>query len=302
MRSAAESLALGILSVCVNLVLMLVKIGVGMVGNSYALVADGIESASDIFSSLITWAGFQLSLRPADENYPFGYGKVEALAGVFAGGTLFAAAGIIAFNAVSEILTPHHAPEWFTLPVLIVVVAVKEVLSRKIISVGDKIGSTALLGDAWHHRSDAITSAAVACGIGVALVGGPGFESADDYAALVACGIIVVNGIRILRKALHDVIDRRVPEEWYRTVTEAALGIGGVKGTEKCRIRKSGIHQFVELHLQVAPDISVFEGHEIGHRVKERILAANPLIRDVLVHIEPAPGAGGRFASSPAHS
>lgn len=289
MRSSGETLGLGILSVCVNIVLMSVKIGVGLIGNSYALVADGIESASDIFSSLITWAGFQFSLRPADEEHPFGHGKFEALAGGFAGVALLAAAAIIAVNAVSEIRTPHHAPEWFTLPVLIVVVLVKEWLSRRILVAGEEIGSTALRGDAWHHRSDAITSGAAALGIAIALFGGPGFEAADDWAALAACGIIVVNAVLILRSALHDVLDGRVPPEWQTPVTDAARAVAGVLGTEKCRIRKSGTDQFVELHVRVDPAISVYEGHEIGHRVKASVLAANPLVRDVLVHIEPAP-------------
>lgn len=289
MRSATETLALGILSVCVNIVLMLVKIGVGLVGNSYALVADGIESASDIFSSLITWAGFQLSLRPADEEHPYGHGKLEALAGGFAGVALLVAAGVIAANAVFEILNPHHAPEWFTLPVLLGVVAVKEILSRRILRAGEEIGSTALQGDAWHHRSDAISSGAAAIGIAVALIGGPGFEAADDWAALVACGIIVVNGLRILRFAFHDVMDGRVPNEWYQAVRDSAGAIPGVVDTEKCRIRKSGTDQFVELHVRVDPKITVFDGHEIGHRVKEKVLADNRRVRDVLVHIEPAP-------------
>ncbi len=289
MRSSGETLALGILSVCVNIVLMLVKIGVGLIGNSYALVADGIESASDIFSSLITWAGFQFSLRPADEDHPFGHGKFEALAGGFAGVALLAAAAIIAVNAVSEIRTPHHAPEWFTLPVLLVVVLVKEWLSRRILVAGEEIGSTALRGDAWHHRSDAVTSGAAALGIAIALFGGPGYEAADDWAALAACVIIVINAVLILRSALHDVLDGRVPPEWQTPVTDAARAVAGVRGTEKCRIRKSGTNQFVELHVRVDPAISVYEGHEIGHRVKESVLAANPLVRDVLVHIEPAP-------------
>ena len=289
MRSSGETLALGILSVCVNIVLMLIKIGVGLIGNSYALVADGIESASDIFSSLITWAGFQFSLRPADEDHPFGHGKFEALAGGFAGVALLAAAAIIAVNAISEIRTPHHAPEWFTLPVLIVVVLVKEWLSRRILVAGEEIGSTALRGDAWHHRSDAITSGAAALGIAIALFGGPGFEAADDWAALAACVVIVINAVLILRSALHDVLDGRVPPEWQTPVTDAARAVAGVRGTEKCRIRKSGTDQFVELHVRVDPAISVYEGHEIGHRVKASVLAANPLVRDVLVHIEPAP-------------
>jgi cation diffusion facilitator family transporter len=209
LRSPNETLALGILAICVNIALMLVKIGVGVVGNSYALIADGIESASDIFSSLITWAGFQISLKPPDETHPFGHGRFETLAGVFSGGALLAAAVVIGYNAVIEIQTPHHTPAWFTLPVLVVVVLVKETLSRRVLTAGASLDSSALKGDAWHHRSDAISSGAVALGI-------------------------------------------------------------------------------TDIHVRVDGSISVFDGHQIGHDVKECLLGANPRIRDVIVHIEPA--------------
>ncbi len=287
MKSPHEVLGLGILAICVNLVLMLVKIGAGVLGNSYALVADGIESASDIFSSLITWAGFQFSLKPPDENHPYGHGRVETLAGMFAGIALLGAAGVIAWNAVSEIRTPHHAPAWFTLPVLIGVVAVKEFLSRRVFAAGDSLDSNALKGDAWHHRSDAITSGACAIGIAIALIGGDGYESADDWAALVACLIIVINGSLILRRSLHDVLDGNVCPDLLEAINSAAASTPGVMNTEKCRIRRSGIHLFVDIHVRVDSRISVFEGHEIGHRVKSRLLAYNSRIQDVIIHIEP---------------
>ena len=288
MRSPNEVLGLGILAICINVVLMLVKIGVGLLGNSYALVADGIESASDIFSSLITWAGFQFSLKPADEDHPYGHGKVEALAGLFAGFALLGAALVIAWNSIVEIRTPHHAPAWFTLPVLVGVVVVKEFLSRKVLTVGHSLDSNALKGDAWHHRSDAITSGACAFGIVVALIGGKGYESADDWAALAACFIIVINAFLILKGSLHDVLDGNVSSDLYDSITELAASTPGVKNTEKCRMRKSGVSLFVEIHIRVDPSISVFEGHEISHRVKDRLLDGNPRINDVLIHIEPA--------------
>ena len=288
MRSPHDVLGLGILAICINVVLMLVKIGVGLLGNSYALVADGIESASDIFSSLITWAGFQFSLKPADEDHPYGYGKVEALAGLFAGFSLLSAAALIGWNSVVEIRTPHHAPAWFTLPVLVSVVILKEYLSRKVLKVGDSLDSNALRGDAWHHRSDAITSGACAAGILVALIGGAGYESADDWAALAACAVIVVNAFRILKGSLHDVLDGKVCSDLHDAIALTAAATPGVENTEKCRVRKSGISLFVEIHIRVDPGISVYEGHEISHRVKERLLSEYDQIKDVLVHIEPA--------------
>jgi cation diffusion facilitator family transporter len=288
MRSPNDILGLGILAICINVALMLVKIGVGLLGNSYALIADGIESASDIFSSLITWAGFQISLKPPDEDHPFGHGKYEALAGMFSGVALLSAAIVIGYNAVVEIRTPHLAPAWFTLPVLIAVVFVKEALSRKVLGAGTALDSTALKGDAWHHRSDAITSGAAAIGITIALIGGPGYESADDWAALAACVVIVINGFLILRDSVHNLLDGKVSSDLHSSICSVAAATPGIVNTEKCRIRKSGIDLYIDIHVRVDSAISVFDGHRLGHQVKERLLAANPRIRDVIVHIEPA--------------
>ncbi len=282
-----EILGTGILAICVNIVLMLVKIAVGLLGNSYALVADGIESACDIFSSLITWAGFQFSLKPADENHPYGHGKVEALAGMFAGFSLLGAAAIIAWNSVEEIKTPHHAPAWFTLPVLIGIVVVKEYLSRRVFAASRAMDSNALEGDAWHHRSDAITSSACAIGIVIALIGGDGYESADDWAALIACLIIVINAFLILKRSLHDVLDGNVCLDLQEAIKNSAITTPGVCSTEKCRVRKSGIYLFVDIHIRVDSKISVFEGHKISHLVKDRLIAVNQRIKDVVIHIEP---------------
>jgi cation diffusion facilitator family transporter len=291
MIDTGKTLALGLLTLLVNIVLMAVKIATGLVGNSYALVADGIESAADIFTSLITWVGFQLSLRPPDETHPYGHGRIESLAGLFAGGALLAAAALIAWQSLQEIRAPHHAPEWFTLPVLLLVVAVKWTLARKIHHLGSGIGSRALEGDAWHHLSDSLTSAAAAIGISIALLGGPGWEAADDYAALLACVIITVNGTLIARRALHDVLDGNVPEKLAAEIRSLAQQVPGVVEIEKCRIRKSGIGLFIELHVRVRGETTVREGHEIGHAVKKHLLASNPRILDTVIHLEPADAA-----------
>jgi cation diffusion facilitator family transporter len=282
-----RALALGVLTLCVNIVLMAVKITVGLVGNSYALVADGIESAGDIFSSLITWVGFQLSLRPPDDDHPFGHGKIESLAGVFSGAALLVAAFIIGYHSILEIRTPHHAPAWFTLPVLMGVVIVKYVLSRVIGRLSESVDSRALEGDAWHHLSDAITSGAAAIGITIALIGGPGWEMADDWAALVACVIIIFNGCLIMKAALHEVLDGSVPTELSHEMRALAEDVEGVREIEKCRVRKSGIGIFIELHVRVDADISVRDGHSIGHEVKDHIRAKKPQVVDIVVHLEP---------------
>ncbi|MDA0321666.1 MAG: cation diffusion facilitator family transporter [Verrucomicrobia bacterium] len=289
MIDTGKAVGLGILTVCVNIVLMLVKIAAGVLGNSYALIADGIESAADIFTSLITWAGFHFSLRPADDRHPFGHGKVESLTGIFSGSALLAAAGLIAYHSVQEIITPHHSPAWFTLPVLIAVVVTKEMLSRRILALGGDLESRALESDAWHHRSDAMTSGAAAVGISISLVGGPGWAMADDWAALLACGIIVVNGVRVIRASLHDVLDGNVDPEIQELVTSRAAAVDGVGQIETCRMRKSGVGYFVELHVQVDGDLSVNAGHQIAHEVKSHLLADFPQLLDVMVHVEPTP-------------
>jgi cation diffusion facilitator family transporter len=283
-----KMMKLGLLSIGTNVVLMFVKIITGYVGNSYALIADGIESAGDILTSLITWTGFELSLRPADANHPYGHGKIESLAGMFSGLALFAAAGFIAHHAIQEIKLPHHAPSWFTLPVLIIVIIVKELISRKISGANRELDSKAVQGDAWHHRADALTSAAAAVGISIALIGGKGFEPADDWAALAACAIISFNGFLIFRAALHDLLDGNVSAAISDSILRHAASVDGVCKVEKCRIRKSGIGLFVELHIEVDPAISVSAGHAIAHRVKDFLIGQNKQIIDVLVHIEPA--------------
>ena len=287
MTEPGKVIRLGILAVCVNLVLMLIKTSVGVLGASQALIADGIESAGDIFTTLITWAGFQYSLRPADDNHPYGHGKIEALTGLISGASLLVAAAIIAYHSFQEILTPQQTPAWYTLPVLLGVVAVKELLFRRIFALGSELESQALLGDAWHHRSDALTSGAAALGITVALLGGPGYEIADDCAALLACVVIVFNAARIIRPSLQDVLDTHVAGEFEESIRKQADEVGGVDAIEKCRIRKSGTGYLVEMHVQVDGGLSVREGHEIGHAVKEHLMKRMPQITDVTVHLEP---------------
>lgn len=284
---ATKAIGLAILTVSINLVLMLIKIGAGVVGHSYALIADGIESAADIFTSLITWAGYQLSLRPPDDNHPFGHGKYESLAGIFAGGSLLGAAIFIGYHAIGEIRVPSQSPAWFTLPVLLGVVAVKWLLSSRIRQLAGTTESRALEGEAWHHISDAMTSGAAALGIGVALIGGPAFASADDWAALFACTIIVANGARIIRGALNDALDGVVDPALEEKLKAVALDVSEVEAIDKCRLRKSGTAYFLEIHVQVDGSMSVQRGHDIGHEVKAALLEANPKLLDVSVHLEP---------------
>ena len=285
MQSGARIALIGML---VNVVLAAAKIAAGLFGNSYVLIADGIESTLDIGGSAVIWSGLKFASRPPDATHPYGHGKAEPMAAAaVAVGVLLASLGL-AVQSVREILTPHHAPAPFTLAVLVVVVIVKELLYRSVIRLGKNVESTAVKTDAWHHRADAMTSTAAFIGISIALIGGAGWESADDWAALFACAIIGANGCRLLFPALHEMLDTAPRGEIVPRIQEAAVSVPGVVNVEKCLVRKMGFSFYVDLHVGVNGEIPVRDGHRIAHEVKAAIKNADTRIADVLVHIEPA--------------
>jgi cation diffusion facilitator family transporter len=275
------------IAILVNAGLAITKLVAGVVGHTYALVADAVESTADIFASTIVWGGLRVAARDPDEEYPFGYGKAEPLAAAVVALMLLGAAAAIAVEAVSEIRTPHLTPAPWTLAVLVGVVLVKWTLSRRVHAVGADIGSTAVKADAWHHMSDAVTSAAAFVGISNALWGGPGWESADDWAALLASGVIVFNGVRMLRPALYDLMDRMPGAEVVEPVRRAATSVGGVLAVEKLAVRRSGMGYRVTIHVQADPALRLDDAHSLGGAVKAAIRAAVPQVQYVLVHMEP---------------
>jgi len=285
MQSGARIALIGML---VNVVLAAAKISAGLFGNSYVLIADGIESALDIAGSVVIWGGLKIAARPPDETHPYGHGKAEPLAAaIVAAGVLLASIGL-AIQSIREIFVPHHGPAPFTLVVLIVVVVVKEFLYRVVIRLGKEAESVAVKTDAWHHRADALTSVAAFVGISIALIGGEKWYSADDWAALFACAVIATNGARLLFPALHEILDTAPRGEIVSRIQAAAASVPGVINVEKCLVRKMGISFYVDLHVGVDGNISVRDGHAIAHQVKDAIKQTDARIADVLVHIEPA--------------
>ena len=271
-----------------NVGLAAAKFAGGILGNSYALIADGIESLLDICSSVLVWAGFRYAARPPDEDHPYGHGKAEPLASLAVALVIFVAAGWIAIHSVREILTPHAAPHWGTLPLLAAIVAIKWTLSRRLARAGATSGGVALGAEAWHHAADALTSAAAFVGITVAVVGGPDYVAADDWAALVACVVIAFNGLVILRRALGEVMDAAASDQIHVEVRRLAAIVPGVRGIEKCRVRRSGLALLVEIHIEVDPTISVRAGHDLAHDVQDALVGAGLAISHVAVHVEPA--------------
>jgi len=271
----------------VNLVLSGTKLAAGIAGHSHALVADAVESFADIFSSLIVWRGLVVAAAPPDEDHPYGHGKAEPIASAIVAAMLLGAALWIAITAFGEIRQPHLAPAPFTLIVLLAVVAVKESLFRFVSREGQAVDSSAVKTDAWHHRSDAITSVAAGIGITVSLVGGRGFEAADDVAAIAAAGVIAWNGWHLLRPALNELMDTAPGPEVIDQIRRIADVTPGVDRVEKCIVRKVGYQYFVDMHVEVDPQMTVLRSHEIAHDVKDKIREIIPAVSDVLVHIEP---------------
>ena len=245
-------------SIVGNFLLAAIKGVAGFFGNSYALIADAMESATDIFSSALVLFGLKYANRPADKNHPYGHGRAEPL---------------VTFLVVG-----------FFLAILIVW---KEFSFRLVMRKGDETNSSALKADAWHHRSDAITSVAAFIGITIALILGKGYESADDWAALFAAGFIYYNSYLIFRPALSEIMDENLYDELIDQIRHVSLQVEGIKNTEKCFIRKAGMEYHVDLHAKVAATISVKEGHDISHKLKDTLRKEIPSLGHILIHIEP---------------
>jgi len=284
----AKGVRVTLIGVVVSAVLATVKIAAGLLGNSYALVADGVESLLDIFSGLLVLGGLIISSAPRSDRFPYGLGKAEPVAALAVGIVLLIAAVGIAISAVREILSPQFLPAPFTLVVLVGVVIIKEVMFRKLEFEGTTIGSRAVVTDAWHHRSDALTSLAAFVGISIALILGEGYESADDWAALLACVIIAFNGLVLLKASLQDILDIAAPNSTREEIRKIALSIPQVEGIDVLWVRGSGLSYLVDIHVEVDGSLSVQEGHAIAHLVKDRLMTSDLPILDVLVHVEPA--------------
>jgi cation diffusion facilitator family transporter len=270
-----------------NTALGVFKLVAGVLGNSYALVADAIESIADVASSSIVLRGLQVAGRDPDEQYPFGYGKAEALAGAAVALMLLGAAVGIAIEAIREIRTPHHAPAWWTLLVLVVVMAIKVLLSRRVGTVGSEIGSTAVRTDAQHHFSDALTSAAAFVGISIAVIRGPGWEAADDWAALAASIVIAVNAVLLVRPAVADLMDRSPEPDVLADIRDTASAVAGVLAIEKLAVRRVGLGYRAVVHVQADAEMSLRDAHELGAKVTRAIHNRVPEMQSVIVHMEP---------------
>lgn len=282
---SARGQQLAIIGLLINLILAVVKLLAGLLGHSYALVADAIESMTDLIGSVVIWSGLHIAAKPPDEDHPYGHGKAEALAALIVAIMVLAAGVAIAVKSASELLTPHHTPAPFTLWVLIGVIIVKGWLFIVVRRAGRESGSSAVHVDAWHHSADAITSLAALIGISLSLYAG--FGRADDIAAIVAAAVIITNALVLARVPIQDLMDKE-PSDVVAQARRIARAVPGVVGTEKMAARTSGMRVRIDMHLCVEPSMTVREAHALSHRVKDAVMSAMPRVADVLVHIEPS--------------
>lgn len=275
------------IGIAISVVLVFLKAISGHLGHSYALIADATETGADVFSSTLLWIGLRIATKPADSEHPYGHGKAEPIASIIISFFLMGASVWIGWHALELAMVPHEMPKKFTLYVLLVVMIIKESMFRYVLKVGKQIDSSAVKADAYHHRSDAITSVAAFIGISIALYMGKGYEGADDWAALLASGLIFYNAIQLLRPGLDEIMDAAPSAEIVEQIRTLAAQVSEVKLIEKCYVRKMGFDYFVDLHIELDPDLTVAEGHRIAHVVKDKLIGSELNIRDVLIHIEP---------------
>lgn len=286
-RSADRGAKSAVLGIALNSGLGLAKCSAGLLGNSVALVADGLESFADVLSGLVVYFGLKIAAKPPDADHPYGYGKAEPLASLVVSLALMAAAFFIIYEGIREITTPSETAKPYTLVVVAGVLIIKELLFRHVASVGESIASIAVRADAWHHRSDALTSAFAFVGISIAILGGPGWEAADGWAAICAALVILYNAWKQLRPAVLELTDRAPDPSLESRVREIAMRVPSVIGLDKCFVRKMGFSFYVDLHVVVNGDLSVRQGHKIAHEVEDQVLDRLPQVIEVLVHVEP---------------
>ncbi len=275
-----------------SVLLTVVKFLAGWLGSSSALIADAIESLADVFGSMLVWQALRVAEQPADDRHPYGYGKAESLSALAVGTIMLVAAVVIVVKAFREIVIPHSPPATWTIWVLVMIIITKELLFRLVVHGANQYDSDAARADAWHHRADAVTSLAALIGVAVA-IWGPWFTGigslvlADEVAAILASGAIVVTALGLIRPAISDLLDA-ASHETIAVVKDLAGRVEGIKLVEKVWVRKSGSGYYVDMHLHVDPELSIKDAHSLAGKVKSKLKADVPRILGVLIHIEPS--------------
>lgn len=283
-RTASRAALIGLV---INVALACAKLIGGTWGHSYALISDAVNSLGDVLTSVVVVVALRVAQRPADEEHPYGHTRAEAIAGSNVAVAIVVSALLVAYEAFRSLAGEPTLPELWTLWIAGGNVVIKETLYQYKVRIGKRIGSAALIANAWDHRSDALSALAVLVGLAIAHFGGPSFFVADRVAALFVAGAIIWSGVTLLRHTASELMDRQADDPLVLQLRSAALGIAGVAGVDKLFVRKSGLEYLVDIHIEVEPEMTVAAGHEIGHRVKDQLMGRFPNVRDILVHLEP---------------
>ena len=273
-----------------NIILTIITWIAGVLGNSNAIIANAIESTNDIIASSVVFIGLKYSQKPASEDYPYGRGRIEPIITFIVVLIMILSAVFIVHEAINNINTSHALPKKWTLFFVAAFLLWKEFCYRLVFKKSAQLNSSALLAEAWHHRSDALTSVATFVGISLALLLGEEYAFLDDVAAIVASGFIVFNAFKIFRPAWGEIMDKNSHEEFKLMIYEDAKLIPDIIQIEKCHVRKVGIYYYIDMHLEVDGKMPVRRGHEISHEFKDLLMDKHHEIGDVLIHIEPAIG------------
>jgi len=288
MQKYARAKKATLLGIAIDGLLVLLKMAAGIIGNSAVLIADAVHSFSDMFSSLIIYIALKIATKEADKEHPYGHGRAEVIAGNIVSFFLVCMAAGIGYAAVRRMRSTFLGPPGVVaLIAAFVGMVVKEAFYRYKKSVGEKVGSISLMADAWHHRSDAFSSACALIGAGGAYFLGSRFNILDPIAAAVVALIVVGAGVRLFIESTQKLMDVQGPEELVSRIRETVLSIHDVLGVEKLRVRKAGLEYLVDIHVEVDKDMSVKKSHEVSQQVRRKVLANLKEVRDLLVHIEP---------------
>lgn len=272
-------------AVAVNTVLAAAKGAGGILGGSQALLADALHSLSDLASDGLVLFALRFSSRPADKSHPYGHGRMETAAAFCVGLILLLAGGFLLYRSGADLWIPRpYRLNVLALPFLAVAIGLKEALYWTTLRTGRRTNNQALIANAWHHRSDAISSVAALAGVTLALTG---LWWADAVAAAAVAGLVIWAGVRIVRDALDVLVDAAPSEEIQRRIFRAIEGVEGVRNVHALRTRRLGPHLFVDVHIRVDPEISVADGHLIAHRGQESVLSEVDEVSEVHVHVEP---------------
>ncbi len=273
-----------------NIVLTIITWIAGVLGNSNAIIANAIESTNDIIASSVVFFGLKYSQKPANEDYPYGRGRIEPIITFIVVLIMILSAVFIVLGAIHNMNTPHALPKKWTLIFVTAFLVWKECCYRLVYKKSKQLNSSALLAEAWHHRSDALTSIATLAGISLALFLGAEYAYLDDVAAIVASIFIVYNAFKIFRPAWGEIMDKNSHEKFKLMIYEDAQLIPDIIQIEKCHVRKVGIYYYIDMHLEVDGKMPVRRGHAISHEFKDLLMDKHHEIGDVLIHIEPAVG------------